>query len=182
MLKSFAIAPLTALALLAGAPAAGLAQQAGQTAVTAPQAASPAAQQTLREIEQTLGTVPSFFRDFPEAGLPGAWEEFKTVQMSDKTALSNKEKELIGLAVAAQIPCTYCIYAHTTFARMAGATDQEVKETLAMAAIVRHWSTVLNGSQTELSAFKQQIDRIAEHARQTAQTQAPATAGSTNGE
>jgi hypothetical protein len=29
-----------------------------------------------------------------------------------------------------------------------------------MAAIVRHWSTMLNGSQVDLATFKQQADEV----------------------
>ncbi len=96
---------------------------------------------TYRDIEATLGSVPTFFKLFPEEGIGGAWAEFKTVQLNPKSALSGKEKELIGLAVAAQVPCSYCIYFHTAAAKANGATDAEVREAVAMAAITRHWST-----------------------------------------
>src|SRR3989442_11879936 len=66
------------------------------------------AQATYRDIEQTLGSVPGFFRQFPEAGIAGAWAEFKVIQLNPKTKLDGKTKELIGLAVSAQIPCQYC--------------------------------------------------------------------------
>lgn len=115
---------------------------------------------TYRDIEQTLGLVPGFFRQFSEFGLPGAWQEFKNVQLNPKTELSGKVKELIGLAVAAQIPCTYCVYFHTAVAKANGATDGEIRETIAMSAIVRHWSTVLNGTQTDLAAFKGDVDSV----------------------
>jgi AhpD family alkylhydroperoxidase len=124
---------------------------------------------TYRDIEATLGSVPTFFKLFPEEGIAGAWAEFKSVQLNPKTALSGKEKELIGLAVAAQIPCTYCIYFHTAAAKLNGATDAEVREAVAMAAISRHWSTVLNGMQADLAGFKQETDTVlrmaAEHAK-----------------
>src|SRR5712675_689619 len=35
------------------------------------------AQAAYRDIEQTLGLVPTFFKLFPEAGIAGAWAEFK---------------------------------------------------------------------------------------------------------
>jgi AhpD family alkylhydroperoxidase len=54
----------------------------------------------------------------------------KTLQLNPGTALSGKVKELIGLAVAAQVPCRYCTYAHTEFARLDGASERE---------IVRRW-------------------------------------------
>jgi AhpD family alkylhydroperoxidase len=118
------------------------------------------AQATYRDIEQTLGFVPSFFKLFPEAGIAGAWAEFKSVQLSPKTKLDGKTKELMGLAVASQIPCQYCVYFHTAAAKANGATDEDIREAVAMAAIVRHWSTVLNGMQVDLNSFKKETDTV----------------------
>jgi AhpD family alkylhydroperoxidase len=118
------------------------------------------AQTTYRDIEQTLGSVPSFFKAFPESGIAGAWNEFKSLQLNPKTKLDGKTKELIGLAVSAQIPCHYCIYFHTAAAKLNGATDEDIREAVAMAAIVRHWSTVLNGMQIDLAAFKRETDTV----------------------
>jgi AhpD family alkylhydroperoxidase len=118
------------------------------------------AQATYRDIEQTLGSVPGFFKQFPEAGIAGAWSEFKSVQLNAKTKLDGKTKELIGLAVAAQVPCQYCVYFHTAAAKANGATDEEVREAVAMAAITRHWSTVLNGMQTDMASFTRDTDTV----------------------
>ena len=118
------------------------------------------AQSTYRDIEKTLGTVPSFFKQFPAAGIAGAWAEFKAVQLNPKTKLDGKTKELLGLAVAAQIPCSYCVYFHTAAAKANGATEEEIREAVAMAAIVRHWSTVLNGMQVDLAGFKSEADTV----------------------
>ena len=117
-----------------------------------------AAEETYRDIQATLGVVPSFFRAFPEAGLPGAWASFKQVQVSENTALNPKVKQLIGLAVAAQIPCAYCIYFHTEVAKAYGATPDEIKEAVALAAISRHWSTVLNGMAIDMATFRKEVD------------------------
>jgi AhpD family alkylhydroperoxidase len=136
---------------------------------TAPLAAQDAPA-TYRDIEATLGSVPTFFKLFPEEGIAGAWSEFKTVQLNPKTALSGKEKELIGLAVAAQIPCTYCIYFHTAAAKANGATDAEIREAVAMAAISRHWSTVLNGMQVDLAGFQRETDTVLRLAAERAKT------------
>jgi AhpD family alkylhydroperoxidase len=118
------------------------------------------AQATYRDIEKTLGTVPGFFKLFPELGIAGAWAEFKSVQLNPTTKLDGKTKELIGLAIAAQIPCQYCVYFHTAAAKANGASDEELREAVAMSAIVRHWSTVLNGMQVDLPAFKQDTDTV----------------------
>ena len=77
-----------------------------------------------------------------------------------KGALDGKTKELIGLAVAAQIPCEYCIYYHTKAAKADGATDAQIKEAVASAALVRKWSTMLNGSSYDRQKFQQQVDSI----------------------
>jgi AhpD family alkylhydroperoxidase len=130
------------------------------------------AQATYQDIEQTLGSVPSFFKAFPESGIAGAWAEFKSIQLNPKTKLDGKTKELLGLAVAAQIPCQYCVYFHTAAAKLNGATDEEIRETVAMAAIVRHWSTVLNGMQVDLAGFKHETDTVLRVAGEKAKTPA----------
>jgi AhpD family alkylhydroperoxidase len=125
-------------------------------------------QATYRDIEQTLGSVPSFFKQLPESAIAGAWAEMKAFQLSPKTQLNGKTKELIGLAVAAQIPCQYCIYFHTAAAKANGATEEEIREAVAMAAVVRHWSTVLNGMQVDLNGFKRETDTVLRQAAETA--------------
>lgn len=117
-----------------------------------------AAEDTYRDIQATLGVVPGFFRAFPEAGLPGAWASFKSVQVAENTTLSPKVKQLIGLAVSAQVPCDYCVYFHTEVAKAYGATPEEIKEAVALAAISRHWSTVLNGNAIDMASFRKEVD------------------------
>lgn len=124
--------------------------------------APPASNDAEKDIEATLGRVPGFLKAFPPAALPGAWRELKTVQLG-KTALPNKYKELIGLAVASQIPCRYCTYFHTQTARALGATDAEIREAIGMASIVRHWSTFLNGMMTDETAFRREVDQAVAH-------------------
>src|SRR4029450_12853687 len=80
-----------------------------------------------------------------------------------------------GLAASAQVPCVYCIYAHTAAAKANGATDGEIREAVAMAAITRHWSTVLNGVQVDLATFKSDFDTVLRIAGERAKTTADAT-------
>ncbi|TGQ51707.1 carboxymuconolactone decarboxylase family protein [Mesorhizobium sp. M1C.F.Ca.ET.193.01.1.1] len=111
----------------------------------------------IKDIQSTMGGVPSFVKQFPKAGLPGAWAEVKAIELSDKTALSPKVKSLISLAVAAQIPCSYCVWSDTENAKRAGATDEEIQEAVAMAALTRHWSTIFNGMQVDMAQFKKDM-------------------------
>ncbi|TIP50248.1 MAG: carboxymuconolactone decarboxylase family protein, partial [Mesorhizobium sp.] len=116
-------------------------------AITPARAEDVSATAAYKDIQATLGTVPDMFKTLPDVAVAGAWAEIKGVQLNPNTALNGKTKELMGLAVASQIPCQYCIYFHTLAAKANGASDEEIKEAIAMAAIVRHWSTMLNGSQ-----------------------------------
>ena len=112
---------------------------------------------TYKEIKGMFGKVHEFIKKFPKAGIVGAWEEAKSLEFSDKTALSPKVKSLIGIAVAVQIPCEYCVYADTIAAKNAGATDEEIAEAVGMAALTRHWSTAFHGLQIDLAQFKKDV-------------------------
>jgi AhpD family alkylhydroperoxidase len=113
-------------------------------------------------MEAAMGSVPGFFKAYPQSEIGGAWELFKSLEMSPSTAIPPKYKELIGLGVAAQIPCEYCVYTHTEFAKLNGATDDEIKQALAMASLTRFWSTYLNGLQQDETAFKAEVAKAVE--------------------
>lgn len=108
---------------------------------------------TLKEIEGAFGQVPVFMKQYPPAALAGAWAQYKGLHGPD-AAIPAKYKSLISLAVAAQIPCAYCIAMDTQSARKAGATDKEIHEAIAVAALTRHWSAVFYGMQVDLAQFK----------------------------
>ena len=111
------------------------------------------------EMEAAFGIYPKFMQVFPKHLQPAAWEMIKA-RGNPEAALAAKYSELIGLGVAAQIPCDYCVYYHTQMAKMLGASDAEIQETIAMAADTRHWSTVLNGSNIQFEAFKTEVDQM----------------------
>ncbi|MDB4980488.1 MAG: hypothetical protein JWM82_1240 [Myxococcales bacterium] len=135
---------------------------------------SPAAAAARADIAKTLGFVPQFFLKFPEEMLPGAWDEMKSLQLNPSTALPGRTKELVGLAVAAQIPCRYCIVAHTEFAKLNGASETEIGEAVAMAAMTRHWSTFLNGIQTDETKFRGEISKIVANVKAASANKTPA--------
>jgi len=111
------------------------------------------------EIVQTFGIFPTMFEVFPQHALPGAWDNFKQLQSPDN-AIPPKYRELIQLAVAAQIPCDYCIYFHIASAKAFGASDDEIKEAIAHGATTRHWSMILQGNQVDLEEFKSEFDAM----------------------
>lgn len=103
-------------------------------------------------------SVPPFVKkSYPEQAQAPGWQDDMAVMDRDG-ALDAKTKELIGLAVAAQIPCEYCVYFHTKAAKAEGATEDQIKEAIAAAALTRKWSTVLNGSAYDFDTFKQETD------------------------
>lgn len=120
---------------------------------------------TLKYIEKSLGTVPQFVKLYPKEALPGAWRTIRDVEFNPNGAIPGKYKSLIGLAVAAQIPCRFCVYFDTEGAKLSGATQDEIAEAVALAGLTRQWSTVLNGSQVDLATFKKETKQIVDRAK-----------------
>src|SRR3954447_17857505 len=117
-----------------------------------------------RDIEATLGLVPQFMQDVPDYLIESEWASFKTLQLGE-TAIPNKYKELIGLAVSGATRCRYCVYFHTEAARLFGATDEEITEASLVAKNTMAWSTYLNAMQFDYDEFVAEFDRIADHVR-----------------
>jgi len=103
---------------------------------------------------------PMFYKDtYPEHALESRLKA-EEVLAGSEAKLDAKTRELIALAVAAQIPCAYCVYVHDKKARAHGASEAEVREAVATSAHVRHWSTVLNGMAYDYNAFKTEFDAL----------------------
>ena len=119
-----------------------------------------------KDIEQTLGIIPQFLMAFPEGALPGAWSELKGIQVNPYTAIPPRFKALIGLTVSAQIPCKYCLSFFHAMAGLHKATNEEIKEALALAALTRHWSTIFNGLQMNEEHFRRETDEVVQHQAQ----------------
>ena len=119
----------------------------------------------LSDIKQTFGFVPQFLRAYPAGALAGAWTEFRDVQLNPSAVLTGKDKSLVGLAVAAQVPCRFCVHADTEFAKAQGASDKELSEAVAVAGLVRHWSTILNGLEIDEVSFRRDVDKLVQGAR-----------------
>jgi len=127
-----------------------------------------------REIEQTLGLVPEMFRRVPDYLLPTEWASFKSLELSDQTAVPNKYKELIGLAVSGATRCRYCTYFHTEAAKLFGATEDEINETALIAKNTMGWSTYLNTLQFNHDQFVEEFDQVTAYLREQMAAGAPA--------
>jgi AhpD family alkylhydroperoxidase len=127
-----------------------------------------------QDIEETLGLVPDFFRRVPDYLLPTEWASFKSLVLSDETAIPNKYKEMIGLAVSGATRCRYCAYFHTEAARLFGATEDEINETALIAKNTMGWSTYLNTLQFDYDEFVQEFDQVTAYVREQQAAGAPA--------
>jgi AhpD family alkylhydroperoxidase len=121
-------------------------------------------EEVYREIEQMMGLVPTMFKALPDSSIEEEWQLFKKVQV-EETAIPNKYRELIGVAVAAIMKCRYCSYYHTEIAKLYGATDAEIEDAIHFAKSSAGWSTYINGLQMDFELFKAEIDESCEHIR-----------------
>lgn len=121
-------------------------------------------QQIYKEMEKTLGLVPSFFKVVPDSLLELEWQLMKRVQM-EPGPIPNKYRDLIGLAIAAAIKCRYCTFFHTEMAKLAGATDAEIEDAVHFAKSVMGWSTYINGMQLDYDQFKAEVLKASEYIR-----------------
>jgi len=116
------------------------------------------------EMEQMLGLVPSMFKSIPDASLELEWSLFKTVQL-EGASLDGKQRELIGLGISAVTKCRYCVYFHTVMAKLNGATDEEIQETVHYATATAGWSAYSNGLGLDYNEFTKEMDAICAHVR-----------------
>lgn len=114
------------------------------------------------DIRETLGQIPEFFARMPDSTLEHEWAEFKRFQLED-SALTTREKELIGFGVAAAIHCPYCTYFHRSSAQMMGVSDEQIEEAARVAADTVKYSTYLHALEIDFDAFKRMADEIGEY-------------------
>ena len=68
-------------------------------------------------------------------------------------AIPLKHAQLAAISASVAMKCVYCIPAHTAFAKAAGATDEEIKTAVAIAADVALNSSMLYGNQFDMDEF-----------------------------
>ena len=128
------------------------------TSVTAQAEEPTPSEAAIAEMKKMFGDVPSIMQVYPESARAAGWALMKSTDLNKNTAFPAKVRELIGLAVASQIPCEYCIYYHEKASKAAGASEEEIREAVHVGSLVRHWSTILYGNQYDFEAFKAETD------------------------
>lgn len=129
-----------------------------------------------KQIEQEMiahfGFVPEFYGTLPHSALREEWAIHRDFELAE-TAIPNKYKELIGLAVAAHIKCRYCIYFHEQAAIAHGATEEELKEACFMGGMTVQYSNAITGMRYDFDKFKSEVDRAIEFMTEQATTHQP---------
>ena len=109
------------------------------------------AQDTKREVK----TANPFIQMHPEVIQPAVEAYYKEVEEKVfNGAIPLKYAQLMALSASVAMKCEYCIPAHTSFARAAGATDEEIKVAVAIAGDVALNSAMLYGNQFDMRYFK----------------------------
>ena len=109
------------------------------------------AQDTKREVK----TANPFIQMHPEIIQPAVEAYYKEVEEKVfNGAIPLKYAQLMALSASVAMKCEYCIPAHTSFAKAAGATDEEIKVAVAIAGDVSLNSAMLYGNQFDMRYFK----------------------------
>lgn len=116
------------------------------------------------EIQDTLGLVPTWMAQVPEVALPSLWTTMRDFYLAE-TAIPNKYKELIGIAVSGATRCRYCALFHTESARLYGATDEEIAEAGYMGSFTMLASTFINAESVDYDRFKRETLDIVKYVK-----------------
>jgi uncharacterized peroxidase-related enzyme len=113
------------------------------------ESAPASAQPVLQQLKNRVGFVPNLAATM--AGAPPVLEAFVALQASNAhTAFGPVERELLAMVVAREIGCTYCMAAHSTFAKAQGAADSVL-------AAVRAGQAPADARLAALTTFTQRV-------------------------
>lgn len=118
--------------------------------------------ETQAEIEEYLGTVPSWIDALPEPAADHSWGIVRDLQLGE-TELEGREKALVAVGAAAAMQCPYCVHFHREEAKLEEVTDEELSEAIGVASGVRYFSTVLHGAEVDREAFVSETEAIVDH-------------------
>jgi alkylhydroperoxidase/carboxymuconolactone decarboxylase family protein len=95
------------------------------------------------------------FSDMGKAA-PELWKKFLDYYSAvfEDGALTKREKSLIALGVAHAVQCPYCIDAYTQETLQSGCSEDELTETVHVAAAIRGGASLVHGVQMRNHAEK----------------------------
>ena len=113
------------------------------------------AQDTITDAEKSELLLKSPFNSlYPTSILKSSDQYFASqMELFSKGAINEKNAHLIALGTSAATKCDYCIPYHISEAKRLGATDEEIKTAILIAADVMRMSTLFYGNEFDLEAF-----------------------------
>ena len=106
------------------------------------------------EAMRDVKTANPFILLHPESQQAAAEAYYAAVEKNVfNGAIPLKHAQLAAISASVAMKCVYCIPAHTAFARAAGATEEEIKTAVAIAADVALNSSMLYGNQFDMDMF-----------------------------
>ena len=112
------------------------------------------------EAMRDVKTANPFILLHPESQQAAAEAYYAAVEKNVfNGAIPLKHAQLAAISASVAMKCVYCIPAHTAFARAAGATEEEIKTAVAIAADVALNSSMLYGNQYDMEAFMKMFER-----------------------
>ncbi len=114
---------------------------------------------TLKDIETSMGIVPGFMTALPKDVLIHDWPLMKRYTLGE-SKIPAKYRELIGLAVSANIKCPYCQLFHKGVAGLYGATEEEFAEVAFLASYSARWSAMIHAQHYDYDKFEEEVHKI----------------------
>ena len=112
---------------------------------------------TLEEKQELLAASP-FNSVYPASILKSSDTYFKAqMGLYKEGAIAEKEAHLVALATSAAIKCEYCIPYHIAELKRLGASEDEIKTAVLIAADIMKMSTLFYGNEFDLEAFKKML-------------------------
>ena len=100
-----------------------------------------------KEYKELLKKSP-FNKMYPRQVAPAAATYFgEWNKLFTEGPIATKEARLVAVSASAAMRCEYCITAQVHLARQAGATEDEIKAAIQIAAEVARFSTLLYGNE-----------------------------------
>ena len=112
---------------------------------------------TLEEKQELLAASP-FNSVYPTSILKSSDAYFKAqMGLYKEGVIPEKEAHLVALATSAAIKCQYCIPYHIAELKRLGASEDEIKTAVLIAADIMKMSTLFYGNEFDLEEFKKML-------------------------
>jgi len=110
------------------------------------------------EEKQELLAASPFNSVYPASILKSSDTYFKAqMGLYKEGVIAEKEAHLLALATSAAIKCQYCIPFHIAELKRLGASEDEIKTAVLIAADIMKMSTLFYGNEFDLEAFKKML-------------------------